>query len=179
MIRKYLTVSNVIFLLLLGVLFYKPARLQVQAWVMDWMGSPAVLEESKNIAPEEMNFIFYNLEGDTFNLLDMRGKPMFINFWATWCGPCMAEMPSIEKLVKAHNGTGHIILLSHEKPEVLREYQKNRDVKLPIYYAKSVPSFVTSESIPLTFILDKDGNIVLEKSGSADWSDPHIAELLK
>lgn len=179
MIRKYLTVGNLIFLLLLGVLLYKPARVKVQSWMMDLIGSPPVSSTNKVLSPDQMNFIYYNLKGDSFNLLDLRGKPIFLNFWGTWCGPCMAEMPSIEKLVESHDGKGEIILLSHESQDVLIEYQRKSSVELPIYFAKNVPDFVETENIPLTFVIDTAGKVLIEKTGAADWSDPHISELLQ
>lgn len=179
MLRKYLKTSNIIFIVILGVLLYAPARARVQSWILSALGSPTTEENSVSLSPSQLDYTFYNLEGDSFNLLNFKGKPIFLNFWATWCGPCKAEMPSIIELVKKHKGSGEIFLLSHEEPQVLKNYLEKEGLALPIYYSKTIPKFVTSESIPLTYLIDKNGSIIIEKSGAADWSDAHILELLE
>jgi thiol-disulfide isomerase/thioredoxin len=179
MIRKLFKPGNIFFVILLGFILYKPSRIKIQSWIMSSVGSPEVMNEPKVLSPSDMDFTFYNLEGDSFNLLNFKGEPIFLNFWATWCGPCMAEFPSIEKMVKGHKGNGEIFLISHEKPQVIRQFMEEKGMNLPIYYSTKVPRFVTSESIPLTYILDKEGKVVIEKTGAADWSDPHILELIK
>ena len=179
MIRKYLKPGNILFIALLGILLYAPARIKVQSWIMSFIGSPNSMEQGIALKPSEMDYTFYNMEGDSFNLLNFRGKPMFLNFWATWCGPCKAELPSIAELVKAHSGNGEIFLISNENPKEIRKFITDQKLKLPIYFSPTIPSFVTTRSIPVTYLIDSLGTVVIHKNGASDWSDPHILELLK
>ncbi len=179
MIRKYLKPGNILFVALVGILLYAPARIKVQSWIMSLAGSPGTLEHSVALSPSDMDYTFYDMHGDSFNLLNYKGSPIFLNLWATWCGPCKAELPSIASLVQGHSGEGKIFLISNEKHEVVVDFLKKEKLDLPVFYSEYVPKFVTTQSIPVTYIIDREGKVLINKMGAADWSDPHILELLK
>jgi thiol-disulfide isomerase/thioredoxin len=179
MLRKHLKGSNILFIVLLIIVLVPTTRYKVQAWIIQLMGSPEPMEEGIVISAAEMNFEYYNLKGDTFNLLDLRGKPLFINFWATWCGPCRVELPSIKRLVEKHQGDGQILLISNEDPALLNEFLGEDMADMPVYYSRFSPAFVNSNSIPLTYVIDSTGKVLIEKTGASDWDGESILNLLK
>ena len=113
-----------------------------------------------------------DLDGTELKLAALRGKPVFINFWATWCGPCIAEMPSIEKLYDSMKDEGvAFVIVSDEREEIVRSFAASRHVNLPFYLFKGrVPRVLYSDEIPATFILNRQGEVVFKHVGMADWS---------
>lgn len=133
----------------------------------------------KSLQPEDLRLAFEDLEGYSYLLEDFNGEVTLLNFWATWCPPCRAEMPSIQKLYDHYGDKIAIILISSEKREVVEEYLTEKSFDLPVYFQKTAltPSFPVS-SIPTTYIIDRKGNIVLEKKGAANWSSEEFRNQL-
>jgi thiol-disulfide isomerase/thioredoxin len=128
------------------------------------------------------DFEVTRLNGETMNLSDLQGKIVFLNFWATWCPPCQAEMPSIERLSEQFKGTDIEILAVSvgENAETVQEFLSktpysfpialNPDGKLGALYARSIPT---------TYILNRDGNIIAAKIGAQEWDTEKIASVFR
>jgi thiol-disulfide isomerase/thioredoxin len=125
-----------------------------------------------------------DLEGRPVSLASFRGKPVFLNIWATWCPPCVAEMPSIEALAgKAQLAGVQFACVSvegTEETERVRKFAAERKMSVPIYVtdAPPPPAF-RSEGIPATYILNADGEVVASQIGASKWDDPRVVELLE
>ena len=104
---------------------------------------------------------------------------MVINFWATWCPPCIAEMPSLEKLYNSYNGEVVFLFVSDEKQEVISKFKHKHKYQFEVHSALTAfPKEFDVTSIPRTFVIDKNGNIVIDKTGAANWySDKVIATI--
>ncbi|GAA4176767.1 hypothetical protein GCM10022218_24470 [Sphingobacterium ginsenosidimutans] len=126
---------------------------------------------------------FVNHLGETVQVADLKGKVVFINFWATWCGPCRAEMPSINVLYDKFKDNPNIVFLIVEiegDKEKAAAFVKNEKLTLPISYPNSdIPKEWLSESIPSTVILDKGGNLATRHEGMADYSTPDVATFIQ
>lgn len=111
------------------------------------------------------------LEDQFFALAELRGRPLFVNQWATWCGPCRAELPSIQRLHAAYGEDLAMLLISNESPEVLQSWlAKNGYEGLPVYRAASAaPPPFQVRSIPASWLIDQEGRIVAQHSGAARW----------
>ncbi len=123
---------------------------------------------------------FTDLEGDTVRMTNFKDQVLFINIWATWCPPCLKELPSIQAL---SNRIDHpdvkFILLSPEDTSKLKEFLKNNDLDLPTYSLyKSLPPVLKDEYIPRTYIVDRFGKIVHKHVGERDWNTQEIFEFL-
>ncbi|MCP4657180.1 MAG: TlpA family protein disulfide reductase [bacterium] len=109
------------------------------------------------------------LEGEEVRLSDFAGRVVFLNFWATWCIPCVAEMPSIQRLYESlADEDVAFLLVSEEDAETVRSLLEARDLNLPVYLGVA-SAIYQSKGIPVTFIIDRDGTIVFRHLGSADW----------
>lgn len=126
---------------------------------------------------------FQDGNGKIVALNDLKGKVVFINFWATWCPPCIAEMPSINELKAKFGENENIIFLmvdvdgKHKKSQA---FMDKREFNLPVYIPHSeIPKEFLSGAIPTTVILDKKGAIAARIEGGRDYSKPEIVNALK
>lgn len=103
-----------------------------------------------------------------------------INFWATWCPPCIAEMPSLQKLYDAYNEDVVFLFITNEPKDVTSEFKSQKAYSFPVYQRRSnAPKPLITKGIPRTVIIDKSGRIVIDKSGAVDWFSSSIREKLE
>jgi thiol-disulfide isomerase/thioredoxin len=139
----------------------------------------------ESIYPKQSNMkdaAFKDQQGNTVQLSDLKGKVVFLNFWATWCPPCIAEMPSINKLHTKYirnNNVAFLLVDVDGKLELSTAFMKNRRFGLPVYVPVSaMPTAYFSGSMPTTVILDKSGNIVYQHIGAADYNNVKFKEFI-
>lgn len=139
-------------------------------------------DETKKIDFSYNTLQFENLENESFRIQDFKDKILFINIWATWCNPCLAEMPSMVELYENYKDDERIefLYLSREKMNVIKNFIPNDEnlQKLPLYKITSDDEFFATKAIPTTFILNRQGVIVVEDVGSAYWDDRSVIEYL-
>lgn len=121
------------------------------------------------------------LDGTTFTLGELRGRPVFVNFWATWCAPCVAELASIEALAAELDDTEvAFVLVSAEDAGVVREFSHRYAPGFPLVLEETLaPEGFGSLVLPTTAILDESGRMVLLYRGAEDWARPGVEVLLR
>ena len=118
-----------------------------------------------------------DLDGNETDLADIPEKVVFVNRWATWCGPCIMEMPSIESLVRELGGEDIAFLIVSDEPvETVMPFVEDKGWRVPIYTAERVPPVFQSTGIPSTFVLDETRRVVFAHVGSARWDAPASIE---
>ena len=125
---------------------------------------------------------FKGEDGKTILLSSLKGKVVFINFWATWCPPCIEELPSINELKKSFKGNQDIVFLMVDVDSEMEKssaFMKENKYDLTVYIpASEIPSDFLGSAIPTTVILDKSGQIAARMEGGRDYTNPDIVKAL-
>ena len=123
------------------------------------------------------------LDDELFTLSDHLGKIVFLNFWATWCGPCRTEMPSMELLYDKYRDRGFEILAvnSGERADGVYSFMASNNFTFPALLDTdgAVSRSYGIQAIPTSYIIDRDGMIILRLTGSIDWNTPKIHAALE
>jgi peroxiredoxin len=131
------------------------------------VGNQSKQEKSDSTADQQKkfeapDFTLQNLKGEEIRLSDLKGKIVFINFWATWCGPCRQEVPAFIELQEEY-GTDDLAILGISVDQgdlsVVEAFAKSYNINYEILYAnqKVVSIYGGIQSIPTTFVVDRDG----------------------
>lgn len=173
-IHIFFVIFFVLFLAFGLILFYKSIKEIKEMEKETSFKPPSVEEKSKEEYKEKVEFQFKNLKGETFTLNDFKGKIVFLTFWATWCGFCARELPSIQKIYEEYKNKGiEFITVSPEDPSKVERYIKYYNYTFPAYIqTSSTPPDFRTQGIPSNFILDREGKIILKKEGFFDWASP-------
>lgn len=137
-----------------------------------------VQKNIKVVDKPSADILFVNEAKDVISLSSLKGKVVFINFWATWCPPCIAEMPSIDKLHNQFKTNDQIVFLMVDVDNNFRRARKFMDKNgygLSVVAAGSeIPLSFLDKTIPSTVILDKQGNVALHHVGGANYADAEM-----
>ena len=131
----------------------------------------------------ESNMLLFNdLEGNEFSLRNFENKVLFINYGATWCNPCLAEMPNMAELYNEYKDNNEIVFLylSKEDAQTIIDYiPKDESLKyLPIYKIITDDDLFATSGIPTTFIVNRKGKILVKDVGSALWNDSSVVNYI-
>ena len=123
------------------------------------------------------DFTLPGLDGQMVSLADYRGKVVLLNIWATWCPPCVEEMPSMEKLYQQLKTEGFEILavsMDVSGAQAVLPFMKKHKLSFPALTDTegAMKSLYQTTGVPETFIIDKDGTIVEKVIGPRDWASP-------
>lgn len=125
------------------------------------------------------NLTIYDLEGKAHRLDEFKGKPVLVNFWATWCGTCLQEMPELWEASQILKEKGiETILISDEPVEKVINYQQKTGQTFQYFTTKLDRKDLKIYSIPTTYLIDKNGNVVFSKVGKERWSNPEVIKSL-
>ncbi|WP_424493804.1 TlpA family protein disulfide reductase [Salinimicrobium sp. GXAS 041] len=172
--------SNILFLVIIVLLFIPATRKPIQVQLNRIISfSPSTIPETKRNQLLDYNWRLKDMEGNISNLKKARGEVVIINFWATWCPPCIAEMPSFQKIVDTYGDRVQFFFVSSEEQEKLNSFMRKKDYNLPVYQPLSQPSrMLDAASLPTTYVLSREGEIVVSKTGAADWNSKAFRKLL-
>ena len=136
------------------------------------MGSPAP------------DFQLIDLQGNWQALPDYRGKVVLLNFWATWCGPCRVEMPSMERVYQDLKDEGFAILAISSDPQgsiVTRPFVASQGLTFPILHDSDyrVSGSYGVRTLPMSFLIDRNGTLTQRVFGARDWNSAEARELIR
>ncbi len=173
--------NNIIFLVIIAILIIPQTRQPIQILLHKGLAlfSPSVIDEDERDTISSYNWKLIDENGTTYDFNEAKGKVVVINFWATWCPPCIAEMPSLDKLYRKYKDNVVFLMVSDENNEVISEFKKKSNYQFIVHSSASTyPEGFDVSSIPRTFIIDKEGHVVVDKTGAADWYSDSIQDLL-
>lgn len=117
-----------------------------------------------------LDWSLLDLEENQHNFSAAHGKVAIVNLWATWCPPCVAEMPSFQQLYDKYGDQLAFYFVSNENPQKLNRFLKEKKYSFPVYRLISTyPKEFNSNSLPTTYVLDTEGKIIMEEVGAHDW----------
>lgn len=126
-------------------------------------GSGSTSGQGPEIGKTAPGFTLKGLDGQEVSLSDLRGKPVLLNFWASWCGPCRLEMPFLQQIYEKWTGEGLVLLAVNlqEDQNTVQEFVRNGGFTFPILLSpgNEVPLAYNIRGIPATFFIDADGII--------------------
>ncbi|RYY26581.1 MAG: TlpA family protein disulfide reductase [Chitinophagaceae bacterium] len=171
-------VINISLVTLLFILIFVP---DAKSWMMRQLIRTGIFnarvdkpDVNTNKHISELGLTFRDSAGREFSASSIKGKIVFINFWATWCPPCRAEMPSLDKLYKEFQNDRDFVFLfvsEDEEPAQAIEYMRVHKYNLPTYSASGVAQGnFYSGTLPTTLLFDKSGKLVHKQEGMANYN---------
>ena len=132
------------------------------------------------LSPAELNMALVDADGQALTLADFVDRPVFLNYWATWCPPCNAEMPSIIDAMQALEDEVHFVLVTAEDPAVVEPFLVRKAWDIPVYYLASQPQGALQyNSLPTSLVINGRGIVIHRSEGMRNWSSDAMLELLK
>ncbi len=132
--------------------------------------------------PADYNFKLMNESGEIIDAQSLKGKTIFMNIWATWCAPCVAEMPGINSLYSKLKDDSDVVFLmiSHDTDfNKAKDWVKNKGFEFPIYrMATTLPDIYETNVVPSTFVISNEGEVVVKKTGMANYDTRRFRKLL-
>jgi thiol-disulfide isomerase/thioredoxin len=144
----------------------------------------ASIEQPAVVKSFDYNFKIKDLNGTVINFKDFKGKTIFLNVWATWCGPCRIEMPSIQKLYdKADKEQIVFIMLAVDDRKDFQKvvkYISEKEFTFPVYVPHEfLPEQLMVRTIPTTFVIDSDGKVAAKETGAANYDTDEFKSFLE
>ncbi|OUR92393.1 thiol-disulfide oxidoreductase [Flavobacteriales bacterium 34_180_T64] len=175
------SLSTIIFLICIALLVIPVTRQPIQVAFHTLLSkmdpSTVSVDERKNISYSSWQL--KSLEGETLSFETTKDKVVFLNFWATWCPPCIAEFQAVQDLYSDYKGKVVFVLVSNESPNVIQKFLDKNGYDIVIYNSLTdYPEEFNPRSIPRTYLIDKNGQIVIDKDGAADWNSASIRALI-
>ena len=137
----------------------------------------------KNSVSKAPDFTLKDVHGRALSLSSLKGKVVLINFWATWCPPCKAEMPSMNKLYHDLRAQGfEVIAVSTDTSlSTIKDFLAENRLDFPVLFDedKTVTRQYHVFSMPTTFLVDRNGMIVEKFYGEEDWADPAVRKKIE
>lgn len=128
------------------------------------------------------DFAYPTLDGDTIALSDLRGEVVLLNIWATWCPPCVREMPSMQRLYETYGDQGlRIVAVSVDAPGALGDVrnfvdQFGLEFDILLNPGGGIQDTYAVTGLPTTWLIDRDGRIRRKVLGGTDWTSPENAK---
>jgi len=160
-------VFDIFFYLFILLMLIPPTRKKISSLVLQVTLHQPIFTgsaESGSIDEEVLNWELVASNGERIKFTDLQDNVIFVNFWATWCPPCIAEMPGIQELYDEFGDRVSFILVSQENRQTVNGFLRKHDYSLPTHSPMTqTPSVFSHRSIPTTFIISRSGEIVMKR----------------
>lgn len=193
-IKRLFSISNIVYGLIFICLITFAFNANAKAWLMQGLMKVGFFrpkieltnhasDKNTNAIPSNLREIYFkDGNGNIFSLSSLKGKVVFINFWATWCPPCRAELPAISKLYEKFKDNDKIVFLMVDvdgKYASSIKFMKKHHYDLPVFTTEGeIPQVYLDGAIPATVIIDKKGAMVVKHTGAANYDTPQVEKAL-
>lgn len=164
--------------MLIALLIVPQTRLPIQIFINRVVSfDPSVLEDDQIIT--DYQWRLQSLDGKEVNLSASEGAVVFINFWATWCAPCIAEMPDLQALYNDYGQQVDFYFVTSDPKTSIEKFMQKNKYTLPVFSPlEKEPNVLIGQQLPTTFLIDKKGNIVIKEFGTANWNSEAMRKIL-
>ncbi len=166
----------------LVAIFFTPLGPKVKGYASRmWYKNAVAQKTDKQVSEEVYTWQLTGTDGIAYSFTEAKGKVIFLNFWATWCAPCIKEMPDIQKLYDDYGDKVSFLLVTEEEKEKVLAFMQKKKLNLPVYFSKNteIPADLRFKLIPTTYIIDRSGKITKAETGAVDWNSDEIRSLLE
>lgn len=129
-----------------------------------------------------LDFSLEDTDGNTFSTADFQGKVVLVNFWASWCGPCVTEIPSLRELYREMNGRPFEILAVNVEEGAFKVHKFRQLVEMPFPILLDKNGLIfdkwNAQVLPTSYLLDPQGKIRYQVEGPAEWSSPEVIDII-
>jgi thiol-disulfide isomerase/thioredoxin len=170
-------ISIGIILLLIIPQTRKPIQIQVQKLMAQF--SPSIQYKSDRQVVTT-NWQLADLNNKPYNLSETTYKTKIISFWATWCLPCIAEMPSLQALYNDYGDKVDFVFISNEKPNKVNSFLTENEYTFPVYHPIETVNeiYFNPRTLPRTLLIDKNNVIISIEDGASNWNSDKIRQTL-
>jgi len=172
--------STLLILGVFGLLIFPPTGLPIKVFVQRLiMLSPSEIPSEERKTITDYNWDLMSLDGNRMSFSDSEGKVILVNFWATWCPPCVAELPAMQRLYEAYGSQIDFYFVTSEDPEIVRRFMQKKEFYFPVFIENQRPPEVLRvTTIPTTFLISEEGKIIIKKTGAARWDSEKVRVLI-
>lgn len=176
--------SDIFFVLFVTAMLFPQGRLAIGGTinrVKAIFTQPSLNENAISVNKEDYNWELIDINKNEINFKESEGKVIFLNLWATWCPPCVGEMPEIQKLYDKFKNNENIrfYMVTSDSVDKMKAFVEKRGYSFPVYKYKSETPFPFKvRSIPTTFVISKSGEIVIKETGAANWGGDKMIEII-
>ncbi|MBT8305693.1 MAG: TlpA family protein disulfide reductase [Maribacter sp.] len=171
---------NAALILLIILILFTPVGFYTRVFLGRLFATSAtVLKVELRMPVKNYDWQLVNADGKEFNFEMTKGKVVLVNFWATWCPPCVAEMPSLQNLYNDYFDKVEFMFVAQDKVEKVSAFIAKKGYTLPVYYSRTeAPKLLTSKTIPTTYVINREGKIIVAETGAADWNSDKVRKIL-
>ncbi len=178
--------NGLLIISVIGLLLSSSLRLSVASTLQSWMLQTGLVD-AEATANTSLGFVDRDLPLETLNGIPLdttllTGKPIFLHIWASWCPPCVAEMPDIQQLVNAvpAEEVAFVLLTVDKDPSKAQQFLTDRNyIGLPVYRATVSLAELPYSVIPTTYIIAPSGEVVYKHEGLAQYNHEKFREMLR
>ena len=172
--------NNILFGVVIVLLVIPQTAMPIKVFFNRLMAfSPSEIDETERVVLNDYNWNLTTLDHKSVSFSKSEGKVVVVNLWATWCPPCVAEMPSMQALYESYGDRVDFYFVTSEANEKPLEFVQNNAYTFPVFKeVQSLPEVLRSRSIPATFVISKNGTIVIDKKGAANWNSEKVHQIL-
>lgn len=173
-------------LIILGVIHFGGWQAEVAGFLQRGILLTGLFNPDQHLSEDELkeanyDFSLVGLDGQKLQADELKSKVVFLNFWATWCAPCVAEMPGIHQLYQSVNPEeiAFVMVSVDENTEKLKRFIERKGYTFPVYLPEGpLPDVYQTRSIPTTFVISPQGKIVFEEEGMANYDTEDFKNFL-